>query len=52
MQELLHPRMSDLYREKVGSLCTALESEESRTGAVEVIRALIETILLELKATR
>jgi site-specific DNA recombinase len=45
--ELLHPRMSDVYREKVGSLCLALESEESRTGAVDAIRALIEAILLE-----
>src|SRR5215207_9017957 len=47
MPELLHPRMSDVYREKVGSLCLALESEESRTGAREAIRALIEAILLE-----
>ena len=47
MPELLHPRMSDVYREKVGSLCPALESEESRTGAREAIRALIEAILLE-----
>ena len=47
MPELLHPRMSDIYREKVGSLCSALENEESRTGATEAIRALIETILLE-----
>jgi hypothetical protein len=39
--------MADVYREKVGSLCIALESEESRTAAVEAIRALIETILLE-----
>jgi site-specific DNA recombinase len=28
MPELLHPRMADVYREKVGSLCLALESEE------------------------
>jgi site-specific DNA recombinase len=47
MPELLHPRMSDIYREKVGSLCLALENEESRTGAIEAIRALIEAILLE-----
>jgi len=47
MPELLHPRMADVYREKVGSLCSALESEERRTGAVKAIRALIETILLE-----
>lgn len=30
LPELLHPRMADVYREKVGSLCLALESEESR----------------------
>jgi hypothetical protein len=47
MPELLHPRMADVYRDKVGGLCLALESEESRTGAVEAIRALIEAILLE-----
>jgi site-specific DNA recombinase len=47
MPELLHPTMADVYREKDGSLCSALENEESRTGAVEAIRALIETILLE-----
>jgi hypothetical protein len=28
-------------------LATALGSEESRTGAVEAIRALIETLVLE-----
>jgi hypothetical protein len=39
--------MADNYREKVGSLRLALESEESRTGAVEAIRALIEAVLLE-----
>ena len=47
MPELLHPCMADVYREKVGSLCRALDSEESRAGAVDAIRALIETILLE-----
>ena len=47
MPELLHPRMADMYREKVGSLCLALESEESRQGAADAIRALVETIVLE-----
>jgi site-specific DNA recombinase len=47
MPELLHPRMADVYREKIGSVCRALESEESRTSAVAAIRALIESILLE-----
>ena len=27
------PRMADVYRQKVGSLCRALESEKNRTGA-------------------
>jgi len=36
-----------VYREKVQNLCRALKSEEGRTGAVEAIRALVETILLE-----
>jgi hypothetical protein len=39
--------MADVYREKVASLCDALEGEESRTSAAQAIRALIETILLE-----
>ena len=47
MPELLHPRMADVYYEKVGSLCLGLESEESRSGARQAIRALIEAILLE-----
>jgi len=47
MPELLHPRTADVYREKVGKLRSALENEESRTAAVEAIRALIESIVLE-----
>ena len=47
MPELLHPRMADAYREKVGSLCSALENQESRIGAVQAIRALVEAIVLE-----
>jgi site-specific DNA recombinase len=47
MPELLHPRMADVYREKVGSLCLALENEDSRTGAADAIRALVEAIVLE-----
>jgi site-specific DNA recombinase len=52
MPELLHPRMADVYREKVGNLCLSLESEESRTGAREAIRALIDAILLEADGDR
>jgi hypothetical protein len=47
MPELLHPRMADLYREKVSGLCEALERDESRLGATTAIRRLIEAILLE-----
>jgi site-specific DNA recombinase len=47
MPELLHPRMADVYREKVGSLCLALENEDSRTGAADAIRGLVEAIVLE-----
>ena len=39
--------MADVYREKVASLLPRVEVEESRTGAVDAIRALIEGILLE-----
>lgn len=52
MPELLQPRMADVYRAKVGSLCLALESEESRTGAAEAIRALVEAIVLERDGQR
>jgi site-specific DNA recombinase len=47
MPELLHPRMADVYREKVTTLCQALEHEDSRLGATTAIRELIEAILLE-----
>jgi DNA invertase Pin-like site-specific DNA recombinase len=47
MPELMHPRMADVYRAKVQNLCGALEREDSRTGAVEAIRGLVETILFE-----
>ncbi len=47
MPQLLHPRMADVYRDKVTGLCNALEHEESRTGAADAIRGLIEAILLE-----
>jgi hypothetical protein len=52
MPELLHPHMADVYLEKVRSLCSALGSEESRTGAVDAIRALVETIVLEPEGER
>jgi AmiR/NasT family two-component response regulator len=43
---VLHPHMADLYREKVIELAKGLEFEESRIGAVEAFRGLIDTIVL------
>jgi site-specific DNA recombinase len=47
MPQLLDPGMADVYRKKVRSLCRALEHEDSRAGASDAIRGLIEAILLE-----
>jgi hypothetical protein len=43
---LLHPNMADLYREKVVQLARGLEFEESRIGAAEALRGLIDAIVL------
>jgi hypothetical protein len=43
---LLHPNMADLYREKVIQLARGLEFEESRIGAAEALRGLIDAIVL------
>ena len=47
LPQLLHPRMSDVYRERVTTLCEALQDEASRAGALDAIRELIKTIRLE-----
>ena len=38
--------MADLYRGKVTQLARALQNEESRTGAAEALRGLIDAIVL------
>src|SRR5262245_39065695 len=44
---LLHPSMSDVYREKVNGLCRALEVDEhNRVSAGEALRGLIDEITL------
>ena len=43
---LLHPNMADLYRQKVIQLAKGLEFEESRIGAAEALRGLIDAIVL------
>ncbi len=45
-EPLLHPNMSTLYRRKVEELTTALLSEETRATAFELIRSLIDGIVL------
>ena len=43
---LLHPNMADLYRDKVTQLARGLEHQESRNGAAEALRGLIDAIVL------
>jgi len=43
---ILHPNMSGLYRRKVAELTEALNSEDSRAEAFELIRTLIDSIVL------
>lgn len=43
---LLHPSMADLYRAKVEELAAALQREDTRLEASEMLRGLIESIVL------
>jgi hypothetical protein len=43
---LLHPSMADLYRAKVESLASALQREDTRLEASEMLRGLIDSIVL------
>jgi hypothetical protein len=43
---LLHPRMADLYRSKVEELASALQREDTRLEASEMLRGLIDSIVL------
>jgi site-specific DNA recombinase len=43
---LLHPSMADLYRTKVEELASALQREDTRLEASEMLRGLIEAIVL------
>ena len=43
---LLHPGMADLYRTKVQQLAKALEREDARSEASEMLRGLIDAIVL------
>jgi site-specific DNA recombinase len=43
---LLHPSMADLYRNKVEELAAALQREDTRLEASEMLRGLIDSIVL------
>jgi site-specific DNA recombinase len=42
----LHPNVAAVYREKIAKLREALNAEDTRTEAAEMIRGLIEQIRL------
>ena len=46
---LLHPNMAEVYRAKVARLVDALNDEHDRTEAAEVLRGLIDRIVLTPK---
>ena len=43
---LLHPSMAELYRSRLTNLYEALGREETRTEAAEIIRSLVDEIVL------
>ncbi|WP_226689384.1 recombinase family protein [Ruegeria arenilitoris] len=43
----LHPNLSELYRSKVADLAQALSDPSIRTGALEIIRGLIERVTVQ-----
>src|SRR5262249_10162271 len=43
---LLHPNMAEIYRSRLASLHEALGREETRTEAAEIIRSLVDEIVL------
>ena len=46
---LLHPNMAEVYRAKVARLVDALNDERDRTEAAEMLRGLIDRIVLTPK---
>ncbi|MBL3609918.1 recombinase family protein, partial [Rhodovulum sulfidophilum] len=43
---VLHPGLADVYAAKISDLAAALNDPESRPEAVEILRGLIEKIVL------
>jgi site-specific DNA recombinase len=42
----LHPNLAELYRRKVADLQSALADPESRSEALEILRGLVERVVL------
>ena len=42
----LHPRMAEIYRAKVDDLRTALNNESTRMEAIEILRSLVDAVVL------
>ena len=40
----LHPKLADIYRQKVAKLHDLLANDATRTEAIEIIRSLIDTV--------
>ncbi len=41
---ILHPKLAELYRQKVEDLQTSLNADDTRTKAAEILRGLIECV--------
>ena len=46
VEPLLHPNLAELYRQKVANLADAIHAPESRDEAFEVIRSLLDRVVL------
>ncbi|EDM69985.1 resolvase [Roseobacter sp. AzwK-3b] len=46
----LHPKLSEHYRSKVGALAETLKDPEIRTAALDIIRSLIEQVIVTVSA--
>ena len=43
---LLHPNMGAIYRKRIAALCESLSEDNGKVEAVEVLRTLVEQVLL------
>ena len=47
----LHPGLSDIYARKVANLAEALNAEDTKTEAADILRGLIDKLILTPDAT-